>query len=163
MKKIIAASLAILMIFALASCTTLTENNITSPADGAEEKAAIKAENVAGEYVLTQMSGLGNEGYTAKAEDYEENKLTFTKDGKFSLSVKYKESSDKKDGSYEVGADGTIKLEEGAFIAANGENIKFDGEKINVNGKLGTQVSVSLVYEKADKAKAEEKEEKTEK
>ncbi|MBP5244997.1 MAG: hypothetical protein J6036_00875 [Clostridia bacterium] len=160
MKKIIAASLAILMIFALASCTTLTENNITSPADGTEAKTAVTTEAVAGEYVLTQMSGLGNEGYTAKAEDYEENKLTFTKDGKFTLSVKYKESSDKKDGSYEVSADGSIKLEEGAFIAANGENIKFDGEKITVNGKLGTQVSVSLVYENKDKAEAGEKEEK---
>ncbi len=155
MKKIFAAVLAITLAFALASCTgTVTENNITSPADGTGEKTTYTNKSVAGEYVLSQVAGPWGEGYEVKAQDYEENRLALTDDGKFTLDVKFKESSDKAEGTYEIASDGTIRLSEDAHVVSNGESIKFDGEKITVNGKLGTTGAVSFVYEKKDKKDA---------
>ena len=150
MKKLFLLVLAALAAATFSACGSSAPVNDAVSASAGENIENMSFEAASGTYVLTDMTKIGKDSQITK-DSYLENTLVLTNDGSYTLTVA--DQSGKHDqtveGTYEITPDGVITLDGGeSALAAKGEKITCNGEKVVASGALGTQLKISMVYEK---------------
>ncbi len=152
MKKVILCAIVVFAAAAMCACGNATTVNQAVNAAKQEKIENMTYEKAAGVYTLTDMSDIGKDKADLINEDfYDVNTLTFTDNGEFVLNIAIGENEEEIKGVYTVTENGVVTFDDGnTVIASHGEAVTCNGNKLIVEGRLGSQVAATMVYEKAE-------------
>lgn len=150
MKKIILCAIAVIAAATMCACGNASTVNQAVNAAKQEKIENMTYADAAGVYALSDMTDIGmDKSNLINEEIYEANTITLTENGEYTLNITVGEQTEEIKGVYKVTPTGYVTFDDGkTYVAAKGEEVLCNGKTLIIQGRLGTQISATMLYEK---------------